>query len=365
MIVGYIKRPFQFEGTNMHANVLLMCKLLLLLIIAHHFFFKIEDPFIPFFPFLDVFNEYPGVFKYTLRVVFALASFGLLFNYRVRTSAITIGSIIIIALAASKPLFNNHTFVVGCALFLAGLTNNKQPSIILIYQLALIYLGASINKFFDLDWWSGAFMHNWLLVARGNPIYIEVASWLPDMVFAKILSYIAMFTEFLIGITLLIKKYRLKSIWFIILFHFLLFSLTSFRFGHFIESLAIILIATINYPKGYMKLSIRDGKQLFFRKLMGWLDWDKKIIWQIQSSSDSNWMELETNIETVKNDTVVKDALLYTPGFFAVLFALDVIIYLIFYYQRDILFIVNLIWYWSLILFFLPIGWSKFFSRNS
>ena len=363
-MVSFLKRPFQFAGTAMHANVLLMCKLLLLLIIAHHFFFKINDPFIPFIPFLDTFNEYPGIFKYVLRAGFVLGSFGLLFNYFVRSSALLVGTIVILGLVASKPLFNNHTFVVGCALLLAGLTDNKQPPILLIYQLSLVYIGASVNKFMDHDWWSGAFMNFWLEEARGNILYIEVASWLPELVFAKILSYIAMFTEFIIGITLLFKKYRTKSIWFIILFHFLLFSLTSFRFGHFIESLAIILIAAIHYPKGYMKVSFTTRKLKGFQQLIRWMDWDKKIIWQTKVPENTSWLELETNLGKVQNDKAMKDTLLFTPGFFAILFALDVIVYLIFYNHRDMLFVVNLVWYWALIIFFLPINWSTILKKN-
>jgi len=60
-ISAFIIRPFQFEGTKMHPNVLLMCKLTVILLTTHHIFFKIEDPFIPFIPAMDVFNDYPKV----------------------------------------------------------------------------------------------------------------------------------------------------------------------------------------------------------------------------------------------------------------------------------------------------------------
>lgn len=356
---SFLLRPFQFEGTKLHPNVLLMCKLIVILITAHHIFFKIADPFIPFIPVLDWFNEHPNVFKYSLRFIYALSAFALLFNIRVRTAAIVTGLVVILSILASKPLFFNHTFICGCALFLAGLTNDREPPYLLIFQISLVYFGASINKFFEPDWWSGAFMDTWLGSARENPVYLYVSERLPDMVLAKLLSYIAMFTEFAIAVLVLFKRTRPTTLWFIIIFHTTLFTLTSFRFGHFLESLVIILLAFLNLPKE--KLSIQYSTEGLggLKRFFNLLDVDKKQVWTPMPSKTSHWLRLKTEEKTQYNHKALKDIVLYTPNFFMLLFVIDVVIYIILYNHRTALFVLNAIFVWSLILYFLPINWFR------
>lgn len=350
----FILRLFQYEGTKMHPHVLLMCKLLILILSIHHIFFKIADPFIPFIPQLDVFNNYPNVFKYTLRTLYVVSAFALLFNIKVRSASITAGSVVILSILASKPLFFNHALICACALFLAGLTNDKEPPYLLIYQLSLVYLGASLNKFLDPDWWSGAFMDTWLGNARGNPVYLYVSKHLPEMLLAKILSYSAMFTEVSIGVLILFKKTRNMTIWIILIFHIALFTLTSFRFGHFLESLVIILLAFLSIPKEKLIIQYRVDDTTIIKRFLKLLDFDNKQIWTPFSSESSHWLSLKANDKTDYNHRALKDVLLYTPNFFMLIFFLDVIIYIILYNHRTTLFIVNAILVWSLILYFFP-----------
>lgn len=358
-IKTFLLRPFQFEGTKLHPNVLLMCKLLILLITAHHIFFKIADPFIPFIPALDWFNEHPNIFKYTLRTLYALSAFALLFNIKVRTVSIVAGLVVILSILASKPLFFNHTFICGCALFLAGLTNDKEPPYLLIFQLSLIYFGASINKFLEADWWSGAFMDTWLGSARENPVYLYVSGFLPEMVFAKLLSYIAMFTEFAIAVLILFKSTRNLTLWFIIIFHIMLFTLTSFRFGHFIESLAIVLLAFINIPKEQLIINFKSQSYDTLKGFFKFLDRDKKQVWSPLSSESSYWLRLETKDKTVYNHNALRDILLYTPNFFMLFIGIDMAMYVVLYNHRTLLFVFNVIFIWSVIFYFLPFKWFK------
>lgn len=358
-IATFLLRPFQFEGTKLHPNVLLMCKLFVLLMTAHHMFFKIADPFIPFIAALDWFNDYPNVFKYTLRTLYALSGFALLFNIKVRSAAIVIGLVVILNILASTPLFFNHSFICGCALFLAGLTNDKEPPYLLIFQLSLVYFGASINKFLEPDWWSGAFMDTWLGSRRENPIYLFLSGLLPDMLFAKLLSCIAMFTEFAIAVSILFKKTRHLTIWFIIIFHTSLFTLTSFRFGYFIESLALILLAFLNIPKSQLIINYKSKSVDKLKRLFTLLDQDKKQVWFPFPSENSHWLKLKTNDKTVYNHNALRDIVLYTPNFFVMLLCLDMATYVVLTNHKTLLFIFNSILLWSIILYFLPINRPK------
>ena len=361
----FILRLFQFEGTKMQSNVLLMCKLLLLLLIAHHMFFKISDPFIPFVPQLDLFNAYPNVFNYGLKTAFAISAFALLFNIKVRTASLINGCVIILSILASKPLFFNHNFICACALILAGLSDKKDPPYLFVFQLSLIYFGASINKFLEPDWWSGAFMDNWLGVARENPPYRYLSQRFPNLVLAKLLSYIAMFTEFGIAIFILFKKTRGLTVWFIIIFHSILFTITSFRFGHFLESLVITLLALNTMAQtplivGYRKKSI-TGLKRFFKII----DIDKKQVWNTLSNTPSSWLQIQGKDELLSNHKALKYILLNTPNFFVLLFVIDVVLYIIMYNYRTALFVCNVIFVWTMILYFLPVDWSKLLKKTA
>lgn len=356
-VTTFILRPFQFEGTKLHPNILLMCKLLVILMTAHHMFFKIDDPFIPFIPALDWFHEYPNIFKYVVRALYASAAFALFFNIKVRTASIVLGLIVILNILSSKPLFFNHNFICGCALFLAGLTNDKEPPYLLIFQLSLVYFGASINKFLEPDWWSGAFMDTWLGTARENPVYLFVSVLFPEMVFAKILSYIAMFTEFAIGVLILFKKTRNLTLWFIIVFHTTLFTLTSFRFGHFIESLAIVLLAFLSMPKEQLVVKYKTQSFNKLKQFFKLLDQDKKQVWTPLAIESSHWLSLKTKDKTLYNHNALRDIILYTPNFFMMLLFIDMALYFLLSNHRTLLFVFNILVIWSVILYFLPINW--------
>ncbi len=352
-IWNFILRLFQFEGTKLHPNVLLMCKLLVILMTAHHMFFKISDPHIPFVQALDWFHNHPNFFKYTLRALYACSAFALLFNIKVRTASIITGLVVILSILSSKPLFFNHLFICACALFLAGLTNNKQPPYLLIYQLSIVYFGASLNKFLQLDWWSGAFMDTWLGTARENPVYLFLADILPEMLFAKILSWIAMFTEFAIAILILFKRTRSLTLWFIIVFHLSLYTLTSFRFGHFIESLAIVLLAFISMPKGQLQIQYKSNIKRI-KHFFNLLDRDRKQVWSPLTSESDYWLTLKKDDKTLNNHNALRSLFLYTPNMFMLILGIDMGLYIVFYNHRTVFFILSMLFLWSLVFYFFP-----------
>lgn len=274
------QRPWQIESTEMQPQVLLMCKLIFILLCAHGFYFKIDDPFVPFLGFLDYFNDYPGLFKYSMRTGFIIFGTLLLFNVRVRMASIAVGLIIIFAILASKPVFRNHLFIVGCALFLGGLTRNEGHPWLLNIQLSLVYLGAFINKILDSEWWTGVFMHNWLQNARVNPIYIEISSLFPDYWFAIFLSWIAIFAKLSIGTLILSKKYRVLGVWIAVIFHSALFGMIGIRFTHFMDGIFIMFLVFLPWPPGRVIARYKNETLGRFRALINWLDWDNKIQWE-------------------------------------------------------------------------------------
>jgi len=354
LLLSFSSRLFKFEGTHMHPNILLMCKMLVILISAHHMLFKISDPFIPFIQEFDYLNGYPNFFKYTMRFLYVSCSVLLLFNVRVKTASLIIGLVVIINIIASKPLFFNHVLICGCALFLAGLTDNKTSPNLLIYQLSLVYFGASLNKFLDPDWWSGDFMHNWLGVARENAPYLYISQYFKELVFAKSLSYITMFTEFTIAVLILFRRTRHLTILFIIIFHTILFTITSFRFGHFLESLAIVLLAFLSIPNKQLAITYRGNTVGYIKQLFQFFDLDKKQNWSKSTVKGDAWLSLKISDNVYLNHSALKKIIVYTPNFYMLLLFSDMASYIILYNHRTLLFLSNVIFIWLLIFYLVP-----------
>ena len=150
--VSPVGKPWRSLGTTMRPNTLLMCKLLLLLLVIHGFHEVVSDPYIPFLQGLDAFRSQPGLFEFTLKIVLLGAALCLFFNVRVRTAALILGGTIILTIVASKPVYRNHIFIVGCLLLLAGLQRRDEEAWLIQIQFGVMYFGAFLNKAWDPDW---------------------------------------------------------------------------------------------------------------------------------------------------------------------------------------------------------------------
>ena len=353
--------PFKVYDTSMKPNLLLMCKILILLLYAHGFLFYLKDPFIPFIAQFDIFNDSPQVFEYLTKSLFFIFSLLLLFNVKVRSMAILLGLTIIISLIASKPLFRNHLFIVGCMFLLSGLSDKSKVPWLIYFQLSLVYFGALTNKAFELDWWSGQFMHNWLSNALENPLYINVSKMMPDLLLAKLISYTAMLSELLIGIFLIIPKLRFSAIAIILVFHTMLFTFTGESFGFFMEDILIILIAFLNWSKEQIifKYKLKSMEKLI--AIMGFLGWDNRV-WYKKDASINNNLELIKDDKSITGYSAIIQVLLNSPGFFYALLFIQLGIRALFNgipkYLAMILFL------WTFLLFLSPLFFSKFRLRK-
>lgn len=351
-VINMLRRPVSVYGTSMSPSILLMCKIFVLLLVAHGFYSSISDPYIPFLEGLNNLNEYPRFFEITLKSLFVIAGLSLIFNFKVRLSAILIAMTIFLAIIASKPLFRNHLFVIGCMLFLSGLSEKNKAPWLLYFQLSVIYFGALLNKMLQIEWWSGQFMHNWLSVALENPLYNAWFDATQSFVLAKIMSYSAMFVELVIGVILLIPKFRFYAITLILVFHTILFSFTGETFGYFMEDVLIILIAFRSWPKdkSEVKYSSSSFNEIFitFFKL---IDFDKRFVLKRRTIKP----EINATIEgrVYNGRKAIVHMLLSTTGFYILLLFSEMGIRFVF--DGVAKYICLMILFWSLIWFLSPI----------
>lgn len=315
--------PWKISSDELQPNILLMCKMFVVLLWLNGFYLKINDPYIPFIRDLDFFNQYPDVFKISLRLGFIVFGSMLLFNIKTKWSSLFLGLVIITTLLASKPIFRNHIFIVGCVLFLVGLSKNKGVPWLIILQVSLLYLGASLNKTLQMDWWTGQFMQNWLGSAIENPIYNFISNSLPEFWFAKVLSWSSIFVELIIGLAILTKKWRPLGIWMMVIFHFAMFTMLAFRFGHFVEDLFILLMAFLIWPRENEVILYNSNKSSWLKNILGYLDWDKQYSWQEGTHSHNNYFEVQNPENGNYTKKPIIFLLLFSEGFYVLLLVFD------------------------------------------
>ena len=348
--------PLRVVGTPMLPNILLLCKLAFVMLCLYGFVGCINEPHIPFLELFDQFRAYPNVFMLVIRLIFLLSGVLLLLNIRVRSMATLLGATLILVILSSKPVFRNHLFILGCFFFLAGLSNKKHDPWLLYIQFALVYIGAVINKTPQIDWWTGQFMDNWLGNARENQIYIFIAKFFPEMVFAKLLSWSSMLIELTIAILILNKKTHKLAVWIILIFHTLLYTLTAHRFGHFYEDIVLGLLLFLNWPKHSLKVFI-DGQRLgFFSKIIQFFNFNKSFIWYNEPFNQIYWFKISIDGETEINWNGLRRLLLYSSNFYVFLFGLDFLIRFLF--NGISMHIIQIVITWIGVLFFLPLLWN-------
>jgi hypothetical protein len=353
-IISLLTLPFRVYGTSMRPGVLMMCKIFVVLLIAHGFFGSITDPFIPFISSLDNLNHYPNLLEYFIKALFILGSTSLIFNFKVRSSAILIACSIFLAILASKPIFRNHLFIIGCVFFLSGLTSKEDIPWLLFFQLGLVYFGALLNKMTQIEWWTGQFMHNWLSAALENPVYNSWYESTSNLILAKIMSYSAMLAELLIGFCLFLPKCRLYAITMILVFHTILFSFTGETFGYFMEDILIILIAFREWPKQRIQINYRVSKfNNGLINLIKLLDCDNRFTYSRRSEVIGNAFSANNDFKSVHGQNLIVHVLLSTSGFYIMVLCLEMGIRYLFNDTLKYIFLLGL--FWILLLLLSPI----------
>lgn len=349
--------PWIMKTSCMRTNILIMCKLMFLLLVVNGFYGYLSDPFLAFIPLLEIANDYHGIFGATLKILFVTSGIFLLFNIRVREMSLILGLVILLALLSSKPLFRNHLFICSGAFILAAFTEKHRDPWLLYVQLSLVYFGAFINKVMQTDWWNGQFMDNWLQAHNADLFYAYAKEFMPDMVLAKVLSWGSMLVEATIGMLLLIKKRHSLAVWMILLFHTALFSVTAFRFGHFFEDIIIYLLVFLNWPKDVI-IVMRPGHRFkFLQMLSSVLNWNGQIRWRQEILSAGEWLVLRHNGNRVYNINAIRSLFLFSPGFYFVLFLIDLSVRFLFLHPIE--HYISLILFWGGLLFFLPVSWDR------
>jgi hypothetical protein len=312
-----IGRPWRQTGTDMRPNFLLMCKMLLALLLLHRFAGGLQEPFLPFVSGLDLLRSESGWFTLLLRAVFFTAGCCLIFNYRVRWAAIVLGLVVIVNLLASKTLFRNHVFIVGCLFLLAGLHRKDDDPWMLRWQMVIIYAGAFLNKILQSDWRTGQFMHHWLHHELENPYCEALRPHLPELGFAVIISWLVMLSELLLAALFLVRRWNDAAVVAAIAMHVAFFIVVGRSiFGHFAEDVLLAMLIFLSWPAGVMTVAFRPSVQRLTEKVRACGNWDRQFAFGAPLLNPENWIELRMEDRSLENAAAGWCFLKYNSAFY-------------------------------------------------
>jgi predicted DCC family thiol-disulfide oxidoreductase YuxK len=273
--------PFRVSGLDLPMPLILVAKLLSVCILGRVVWRDLPDPFLPMLPVIDLFHSTP-YFGWVLRGVVLLGALSVLFNYRVRTACLLMGSAFLIGTLTSRIYFENNRQFLGCVLLLLGLYEEKTGPWLVRLQMILVFFSAALNKLLDASWRSGAFFNYWSHYAINKSLYFQLAAWLPPMVLPRIMSWMTIVLEFSIVFFLLIRRTRFWGIWMGLLLALGLNAFTERTFGVFFYAMPICYLAWVEWPRSAVTV-LYDDDCGFCTRTRAWMerfDLEKLLVWK-------------------------------------------------------------------------------------
>ena len=212
-----MKRLFSFGGTALPDQALLVAKILAIcwLLPGHAFF--MPGVFLPFVPALDALHGVAAISPLLIGSGL-LAIFAIVSGRAPRAGCLLLAAVIAFATLGSRVYFSNNRVFFTCALVLVALQRRGGSPLLMRLQLALLYLGAGLDKALTADWRSGTFIDSLArgLKAHGNlwlpgnregggnlliDAFLAVSSALPPLGLAQLVSLVVIAAELFLALT--------------------------------------------------------------------------------------------------------------------------------------------------------------------
>jgi hypothetical protein len=310
--------PLATRGTPLPPNVLLAAKLITLV-----FFllgsWRLRQPYLPFIGFLDDLGS-PQTFQHTLQVVWLLAALSLFMNRYVRLSCAVLGLVILITMLASHAYRANNTMLTGLLLFLIGMSDRETASMIIRWQLVVLYFWAGLNKLLDPDWRSGAFFEIWNGISGWGEPYRGLASLFPSMVFSAILSWGVIVTELFLAVAFAVRRLVIVGILGAVVYHSSLLFVTGDTFTMFWFTALAACIALLKWPANPPSVHYRgDGLLGGITVLLHKLDLARAFTWE---RNERSGLRVVIGERVYNGGDALARVLLYNPMVYFTFFTL-------------------------------------------
>ncbi len=277
--------PFALDGTALSPGALLAAQLAVVAFVVVRGGVDFPEPYLPFVGFLDDIGS-PQLLPRVLEVAWVIAAVMLFAHRYPRVACGVLGtSILISILSMSASRSNNLTFT-GLLFILVALSDRQTASLIVRWQLVILYFWAGLNKLLDVDWRTGDFFEVWNGTRSYGHEYLQISSWLPGASLSVISSWGVIVTEFLLAVGFTTRRWTPAAALGVVAYHSSLLLLTNSTFTLFWFVLIAACLVAVEWPPQGGQVDYGRGKLGSAANVLRGLDLGRVLAWRRHSSDE-------------------------------------------------------------------------------
>lgn len=206
-------------------------------------------------------------FNMAVRLLF-LAGIGiLLFSRFVRLGALGAGLAFVLGPLSCQTCISVAHLFTGCVFLCTALSNDITGTSLIRFQLAVLYLGADLNKISDTDWWTGASIETLLVTKHQIASYMNAASIFPSGFLSQITGIGVIVLQMSIAVLLLYRKTVVYATLLALVLHLPMVLLMHMTFGPFLFALVVAYGSLLSWPR-----QLACNSRLHSKILVKWLE---------------------------------------------------------------------------------------------
>lgn len=261
--------PFYVTGKAVAPELVLAVRLLAVyLLLTNEFPFNGNQGGGRFYPLIGLLGEIGSDQQFDLgvRLLFLGGIGTLLFSSFVRLGTLAVGLAIVTGLLSCQICISVAHLFTGCVFLCTALSNDATGTDLIRFQLAVLYLGADLNKVSDADWWSGASMETLLVTKHQIASYMNAASAFPPGFLSQITGIGVIVLQMGIAILLLRRGTVVYAMLLALALHLPMVVLMQMTFGPFLFALIIAYGSLLTWPRRLV-----CDSRLHSTSIVGWL----------------------------------------------------------------------------------------------
>lgn len=214
-------------------------------------------------------------FNMAVRLLFLTGIGMLLFSRFVRLGAMGVGLAFVTGLLSCQICISVAHLFTGCVFICTALSNAVTGTSLIRFQLAVLYLGADLNKVSDTDWWTGASIETLLVTKHQIAPYMNAASLFHPGFLSQMTGIGVIVLQMGIAVLLLNRKTVVYAMLLALVLHLPMVLLMQMTFGPFLFALVTAYGSLLSWPRRLVCDSRLHSSQLV--KWLGMLDFNDQI----------------------------------------------------------------------------------------
>ena len=251
--------PFALDGTALSPGALLAAQLAVVAFVVVRGGVDFPEPYLPFVGFLDDIGS-PQLLPRVLEVAWVIAAVMLFAHRYPRVACGVLGTSILISILSMSASGSNNLTFTGLLFILVALSDRQTASLIVRWQLVILYFWAGLNKLLDVDWRTGDFFEVWNGTRSYGHEYLQISSWLPGASLSVISSWGVIVTEFLLAVGFTTRRWTPAAALGVVAYHSSLLLLTNSTFTLFWFVLIAACLVAVEWPPQGGQVDYGRGK---------------------------------------------------------------------------------------------------------